>query len=371
MEILDSLTVDVPSNFVFNELMKLVSRDEVFSDMVITADEPVIVRNAAGCYKLDALPFSADDIAWILTQMEPDWESLIVAGGFSRPYVVGNWRLRISTGLVMRGTFQKLWIRRTPITPIALRDTGLPASVRLMVENPSGLVLIAGATGAGKSTTMAALVDYLNLTRNVHIETIEDPIEFVFNPVKAIFSQREVGVDVPTFFEGVRGAMRHRPDVIVIGEIRDRETADAALLAGESGHLVIATLHASSAFGAVQKILSFFPGDEASKLSTLATSLVGVIFQAQVPDKEKKKGIVAAELLFNHEQQFSPILGDSDKVNAMLNNNDGVSCSFSQSLITLVKEEKISAADAKKAVVGNGASLRKIEEALANKAFSR
>lgn len=371
MEILDSSTVLGSSNAVFEELMKLVSREEVFSDMIITADEPIIVRNSAGCFKIDAAPFSAEDISWILNQMEPDWESLIVGGGFSRPFVVGRWRLRISTGLVLRGTFQKLWIRRTPLTPISLKDTGLPPTVRLMVDNPSGLVLIAGATGAGKSTTMAALVDHLNITRNVHIETIEEPIEFVFNPVKAIFSQREVGSDVPSFFEGVRGAMRHRPDVIVIGEIRDAETASAALLAGESGHLVIATLHASSAFGAIQKILSFFPGDEASRLSTLATSLVGVIYQAQVPDKEKKKVIVASELLFNHEQLFSPILGDGEKVNSVLNNNDGVSCSFSSSLITLVKTEKISPADAKKAVVGNGAALRKIEEALAQKTHVR
>lgn len=349
-------------------LLSVVNSELVFSDMLISADEPVMIRNAAGWSQFPDVTYSADDIAWILSQMEPQWESELLKGGFSRPFVTGSWRLRITAYLAMRGEKQMLAIRRTPVDPVSLSDAGLPPTIRLMVDNPSGLVLIAGATGAGKSTTVAALVDYLNTERNIHIETIEDPIEIVFKAKKAIFSQREVGPDVPTFSEGVRGAMRQRPDVIVIGEIRDQETAQAALMAGESGHLVMATLHASSAYGAIQKLLSFFPGDEASKIATLATSLMGVIYQVMVPAAaDKVSGVVATELLFNHDQKFSEILGDAVKVNAELANGQKTNSSISRTLAQLIKTEKITKANAMRAVAGNGKAMRELETLIASR----
>ncbi len=234
-----------------------------------------------------------------------------------------------------------------------------------MVENPKGLILISGATGAGKTTTMAALIDAINTTRNCHIETIEDPIEYVFEAKNSIFSQREVGADTPSFYEGVRGAMRQRPDVIVIGEIRDRDTAENAILASESGHLVIATIHASSAYGAVQKLVSFFPGDEEAKFAALATSLVGVIYQSMVPAVDKVKGVVATELMFNHDQQFSDMLGDAAKVNmALENQTDKISRSMTKSLYDHVAAKRISKGDALRSVAGQGAVRKKLEEML-------
>lgn len=347
-------------------VLGIVDSPEPFSDVLVCIGEPVMVRDASGWSPYKSEPFSQADIEYILETMDPDWAELLKKGGFSRPFVAGNWRLRITAYLAMRGNKQMLAIRRTPVDPISLPNTGLPKQIALMVENPSGLVLISGATGAGKSTTMAALVDALNQVRNVHIETIEDPIEFVFKPNKAVFSQREVGPDTPSFFEGVRGAMRQRPDVIVIGEIRDRDTAENAILAGESGHLVIATLHASSAFGAIQKLLSFFPGEEASKLVSLSTSLMGVIHQAVVPGigDEKAKGVVAAELMFNHEQQFSKYLGNAVDFNNELANTGGVSCSMAHSLAVLVAEKKITKGNAIRTVAGQAMAVKKLEEAL-------
>lgn len=346
-------------------ILGVVESDVVFSDMLISAGDPVMIRNASGWIEHKMEPYTAEDIEYILSTMDPAFANLLVAGGFSRPFLVGKWRLRVTAYLALRGSKQMLAIRRTPVEPLSLAQTGLPKEISLMVENPKGLILISGATGAGKTTTMAALIDAINTTRNCHIETIEDPIEYVFEAKNSIFSQREVGADTPSFYEGVRGAMRQRPDVIVIGEIRDRDTAENAILASESGHLVIATIHASSAYGAVQKLVSFFPGDEEAKFAALATSLVGVIYQSMVPAVDKVKGVVATELMFNHDQQFSDMLGDAAKVNmALENQTDKISRSMTKSLYDHVAAKRISKGDALRSVAGQGAVRKKLEEML-------
>jgi twitching motility protein PilT len=346
-------------------ILDVVNSPLPFSDIIISADEPVMIRNASGWAAFPDITYDSSSITFILETMNPNWEQELEAGGFSGTFVADAWRLRITGYLVERGAKQVLAIRRTPLIPLSLAETGLPPQIQLMVDNPKGLVLIAGATGAGKTTTMAALVDHINTKRNAHIETIEDPIEYIFTRKNSIFSQREVGSDTPSFYEGVRGAMRQRPDVIVIGEIRDRQTAENAMLAGESGHLVLATLHASSAYGALQKLLSFFPGEESSRIASLATSLMGVIYQSIIPGIDKVTGVVATELLFNHNQQFSSVLGEPHKVQAILETAaDKVSCSLAQSLVTLVKATKITKAEALRSVAGQSAVARRIQELL-------
>lgn len=347
-------------------ILTVVDSEMPFSDILVSADEPVMLRNASGWTPFPDSAYSNDDIEFILSSMEPDWQTLLTdTGGFSRPYLVGNWRLRVTAYLANRGDKKMLSIRRTPITPMPLEKTGLSPSVKLMVENPKGLILLSGPTGSGKTTTMAALIDYINSNRSAHVVTIEDPIEYEFVRNKSVFSQREVGADTPSFFEGVRGAMRQRPDVIVIGEIRDRDTAENAILAGESGHLVIATLHASSAYGAVQKLVSFFPGEEMARTAGLATSLMGVIHHAIVPTVDKLTGVLASELLFNHHQGFSGILADSQKVNSELEDpKDKISRSMAASLVDLVKAAKISKSDALRSVAGQGAVWKQVNERL-------
>lgn len=344
-------------------ILDVVNSPKAFSDMLISADEPVMIRNAGGWTEFPGAHYSSADIEFILETMSPLWASQLESGGFSAPFEVGPWRLRVTAYLAFRGSKQMLAIRRTPVEPMSLSATGLPSQIQLMVENPKGLILLAGATGAGKTTTMAALVDAINNTRNCHIETIEDPIEYIFKRKKSIFSQREVGSDTPSFFEGVRGAMRQRPDVIVIGEIRDRDTAENAILAGESGHLVIATLHAGSAYGAIQKLVSFFPGEELTKFSSLATSLMGVAYQTMVPGMDKVSGVVATELLFNHNQQFSSILGDPLKIQTTLEEGkDGVSRSLAFSLAEHVKAHRISKGEALRSAAGQGSVYRRLQE---------
>jgi len=153
-----------------------------------------------------------------------------------------------------------------------------------MVQRPRGLVLVTGPTGSGKSTTLASLVNFLNETHDHHIITIEDPIEFYHEHKKSTINQREVGVDVPSFAEAIRRALRQDPDVILVGELRDLETIQAAISAAETGHVVFGTLHTNSAQGTVNRIIDAFPGNLQDQIRTqLSTSLIGVVAQTLLP----------------------------------------------------------------------------------------
>jgi twitching motility protein PilT len=201
------------------------------------------------------------------------------------------------------------------------------------------LILVSGATGSGKSTTLAALVNAINVTRSSHIITIEDPIEYLFEPEMSVFSQREVGVDVPSFKVGVKNALRQRPDVIAIGEIVDRETAETALIASDSGHLVLGTIHANSAISTIHKLLSFFDSQELeNKKRILAGSLLGIVSQVLLPSSSGDGLVLASELLLNHSQRFSRNLFEPQVLqNELESRADKVSQSMGFSLLSLIK----------------------------------
>jgi twitching motility protein PilT len=179
-----------------------------------------------------------------------------------------------------------------------LRDLSLPESVYSMADNTKGLVLVTGPTGSGKSTTLAALINHINLTRKEHIITIEDPIEFVHKNVNCLINQREVVTHTKSFSDALRAALREDPDVILIGELRDLETMSLALTAAQTGHLVFATLHTGSASKAVDRIIDSFPSDQQNQVRTmLAESLCGVVAQALLPRSDKPGQIAALEVL--------------------------------------------------------------------------
>ncbi|MDK9702577.1 MAG: ATPase, T2SS/T4P/T4SS family [Sulfuritalea sp.] len=335
------------------EIIELLNLDIPFSDILVEQDAPVMVRGPAGWEMMGVMEIpSYDDIAVIFNALDPNWEVNILKGAINRPMDIEPWRLRVNGYLAFSGGRLMMSIRRLPLKQPTLKAIGLSEHVRLMIDSSRGFILVAGATGSGKSTTVGAMVDCINESRPAHVITIEDPIEYKFVRNKAIFSQREVGVDCPTFYEGVRDAMRQRPDVIVIGEIRDRETAEAALLAAESGHLVIATVHANTAAGSVQKMLSFFTAaDRDSKLQALSTTLVGAISQILLPHVDKQNYVLAAELLFNNKQQCSKHLGETEKLNAWLDRKeDKISRTMIDSLEELVVSGKVSKSDALRAV---------------------
>ena len=196
-----------------------------------------------------------------------------------------------------RGTVA-ISMRLIPASVPSLEALGLPPSVVALSEESRGLVLVTGATGSGKSTTLAALVDLINRTRALHILTIEDPIEFVHDDRRAVVTQREVGFDTPAYAPGLRSALRQDPDVILIGEMRDMETVETALVAAETGHLVLSTLHTLDAPETVNRIVSVFPPHQQGQIRhQLSRVLRASISQRLMPRADGRGRVLAAEVL--------------------------------------------------------------------------
>jgi len=189
-------------------------------------------------------------------------------------------------------------IRQIPFSIRTFQDLGLPAAIAKMAEKPRGLVLVTGPTGSGKSTTLAALIDKINRERKGHIITVEDPIEFIHKHQGCLINQREVGTDTKSFASALKYALREDPDVILIGEMRDLETIQAALTIAETGHLAFATLHTNSAAEAINRIIDVFPAHQQSQVrAQLAFVLEGIVTQTLVPKASGRGRAMAAEVL--------------------------------------------------------------------------
>ena len=188
--------------------------------------------------------------------------------------------------------------REIPQTILSIDDLNLPSILKNMAMLPKGLVLVTGPTGSGKSTSLAAVIDYANRERRDHILTIEDPIEFVHEPVRCLINQREVGRDTRSFKSALRGALREDPDIILVGELRDLETIELALEAAETGHLVFGTLHTISASKTIDRIIDVFPADQQGQIrSALSESLRAVVAQNLFKRIDRKGRVAALEIL--------------------------------------------------------------------------
>lgn len=193
-----------------------------------------------------------------------------------------------------------LVLRLIPNKIMTFEEIGLPQSLKKVIDVPRGLILVTGPTGSGKSTSLATMIDWLNTERDHHIITIEDPIEYYHDHKKGIVMQREVGVDVPTFAEALRRALRQDPDVILVGEMRDLETIGAAVTAAETGHLVFGTLHTTGAVRTVDRLVDAFPTNQQEQIRTqLAGNLKAIISQALVPRKTGFGRVAAFEVMIS------------------------------------------------------------------------
>jgi len=188
--------------------------------------------------------------------------------------------------------------RMIPAELKTLEDLGLPAQLHELSKKPRGLVLVTGPTGSGKSTTLAAIVDEINRTRDDHIMTIEDPIEFLHRHKRCIVNQREIGPDAVSFADALRGALRQDPDVILLGEMRDLETISTAITAAETGHLVFATLHTQDAPSTIDRLIDVFPASQQEQIRVqLAATIQGIVTQTLLPTVDGKGRVAALEIL--------------------------------------------------------------------------
>lgn len=217
-------------------------------------------------------------------------------------------------------------------------------------ELQNGLVLVTGETGSGKSTTLAAILEKINQTRQAHIVTLEDPIEYIYRPKQCVINQREVGKDTKTFASGLRASLREDPDVILIGEMRDPETIEAAITAAETGHLVFATLHTNSAAETVDRIIQVFPeGKQAQIRLQLSLCLVAVLSQQLVPKKNGGRVLASELMIVNHAIANIIRAGKSQQLNNSFGQTEGSgNQKLDFDLIRLVREGKISQQEAVK-----------------------
>lgn len=191
--------------------------------------------------------------------------------------------------------------RTIPIEIPSLDDLGAPAIYKKLIKREKGLILVTGPTGSGKSTTLAALLNEINMNESKHVVTVEDPVEFIHTNKKCVFSHRGVGEDTKSFELALKFAMRQDPDIILIGEMRDKRTIEAALTAAETGHLVFGTLHTSSAPGTINRIIDVFSGDEQPQIrAMISTSLVAVVAQSLLPKLKGGRVAVSEILVTNH-----------------------------------------------------------------------
>ena len=270
----------LPMSYEMNDLLELVV-DQNASDLHCQVGQPPTLRISGSMVPIEGLDLTPQDTEKLMLSITPDnhQQNVKLNGGTDFGFAFADKaRFRVSI-LKSKGNYG-LVLRQIPNRMFGLRDIGLPDKVKELLYRPRGLILVTGPTGSGKSTTLASMINYINEQRDGHIITIEDPIEYYHNHKRCIVTQREIGVDVPSFSEAIRRALRQDPDIILVGEMRDLETIEAAISAAETGHLVFATLHTNSAPKTIDRIVDAFPATMKEMIRTqLASSIQAVVSQ--------------------------------------------------------------------------------------------
>jgi len=283
-----------PSTIHIDRLLDTVVKQGA-SDLHLAVNKKPTLRIRGRLVELNTKVLEPADTVALMKSITPErsQNELQEEGGSDFGFAYGDAaRFRVSV-FKQKGNVS-LVLRQIPNELLPLDIIGLPTIVRDLIRRPQGLFLVTGPTGSGKTTTLAAMINDINLTLDRHIITVEDPIEYYQGHIKSIIVQREVGNDVPSFAEALRRALRQDPDVILVGELRDLETIEAAIRAAETGHLVFGTLHTNSAGGTINRIIDAFPTNQQAQVRVqLATSLMAVLSQ-QLLKRIDKRGMVAA-----------------------------------------------------------------------------
>jgi len=319
------------------------------SDIHITASLPPVFRQSGSMMPQATKVLTPDDTNGLMKAITPErcQAELAEKGGTDFGFAFKDMaRFRVSV-FKQKGSIAMV-LRQIPKTMLTPEQLGVPEVCKVMVQRPRGLFLVTGPTGSGKSTTLASLINFINETHRHHIITIEDPIEFYHTSKKSVVNQREIGSDVTSFSEALRRALRQDPDIILVGELRDLETIEAAISAAETGHVVFGTLHTSSAQGTVNRIIDAFPSNQQEQVRTqLSTAIIGVVSQALIP-KIGGGRVAAYEIL-----RVTPAIGNLIRENKTFRINSSIQTGaklgmqlLDDHLFKLWSEKKITEEDA-------------------------
>ncbi len=334
---------------IVNDLLKLAVESGA-SDIVIKSEKPGYLRLGGRLRSVEMDPISAEHAQAFVDEKVPrifkdKWDK---DGQVDFAYAaddIGRFRVNAfhQRGLV------SIVFRHIKSRPPTFEELKIESETLIkMAQAKDGILLVCGATGSGKSSTMAAMLNWINQNMDKHIVSIEDPIEYTFSDDKSLFQQREIGLDVPSFEMAIKSVLRQNPDIILIGEMRDKETFETAISAAETGHLVFSTMHAATVAQSLTRLFEFFPPEQiAQARRQIAGSLRGFICQKLIPALEGGGRFAAHEILIADATVRNLILdGHNDKIQQLLESgSDGGSKSFNKDLYRLIKEGKISKAD--------------------------
>jgi twitching motility protein PilT len=269
------------------------------SDLHLKAGTPPVVRVDGVLYTLDEPPPSAQDLKEVWTQLLNEEQRAHFSANSEIDFAFGVSGLaRFRANIFMQRGTAALALRHVPVEVPTLDDLGLPPVVRDLAFSPRGLILVTGRTGSGKSTTLAAMIDTINRTTTRNVITVEDPIEFLHRDRLSFIHQREVGLDTKSFHDGLRYVLRQDPDIILVGEIRSLETMSTALMAADTGHLVMSTLHTTDVVQSLQRIISFYPPHQHDEIRmSLAANLRAVISQRLIPRRDGAGRVPSCEVM--------------------------------------------------------------------------
>lgn len=320
-------------------------KDHTATDLYLTVGFPPTLRGEKDLIKLGETLLTPEDISEILNSMltgrqKREFETNMELNTALDMGAHGRFRVNV----LRQRQFPALVIRRIITTIPSFGDLRLPKIMEKLALEKRGLVLLTGMTGSGKTTTLASMVDYRNSNEPGHIITIEDPIEYFHEHKRCVVTQREVGVDTDSFAIAMKNSLRQRPDVILVGEIRDREVMEQALMVSETGHLCLSTIHTNNSYQAIERIVNLFPEDYHNQVRlNLSTNLKAIISQRLLPSI--KGGLVPAiEVMINQGLVRELIMkGEINKIREVMeqNNTTGM-CTFDQSLLDLYRNGFIS-----------------------------
>jgi twitching motility protein PilT len=340
-----------PHTEMMNDLLKL-AVDSGVSDIIVKSNKPGYVRLAGKLKPVDMDPISCPEAqAWVDEHVpkvfRARWDD---EGQVDFAYAAeGVGRFRVNA-FHQRGLVS-IVLRHIKSTIPTFDQLGLGPTQEALVrlaQAKDGILLICGATGSGKSSTMAAMMNWINSNLDKHIITIEDPIEYTFSDGTCLFQQREIGLDVPSFELAIKAVLRQNPDIILIGEMRDRETFETAIGAAETGHLVLSTMHAATVAQSLTRLFEFFPAEEQLQARrAIAGSLRGFICQKLIPTIEGNSRQPANEVLTADATVRNLILeGQNEKIQGILeSSSDSANFSFNKDIYRLIKAGRISQAD--------------------------